>query len=130
MHVSKRKPPVRALLLSAGLLLVLAFTACSGPIFDPTGSYAGTLTSGGSPVSVTTTITATSTQNTWDFTLVAGTSSYPGTCTHNASGTANNLSCSFFSGGYVLKGTLNGDSFTGDWLAGGSPLGTFSLTRS
>jgi len=115
MHEPKWNPPVKALLLFAGLLLILAFTACSGPVFDPTGSYAGTLSaSGGGSVAVTTTITATSTQNTWDFALVAGGTTYPGTCTHDPSGPANNISCSFLSGGYVLDGTLNGNAYAGN----------------
>ena len=49
---------------------------------------------------------------------------------HDPSGTANNMSCSFLSGGYVLDGTLNGNAYTGNWLAAGTMYGTFSLTRS
>ncbi|HKI58109.1 MAG TPA: hypothetical protein VKA00_02685 [Trueperaceae bacterium] len=121
----------RAGLSLLAVVSVLILAACSGPVFDPTGNYTGAISGSGSSVAVTTTIAATATQNTWDFTLsVSGSPSpYTGTCTHDPSGPAGNLSCSFASGLGVLDGTLNGNAWTGDYLVSGSAAGTFSLTR-
>ena len=114
--------------LAAVSLFVLA--ACSGPVFDPAGNYAGTISAGGSSIAITTSITATSATNSWDFTISGSGFSYTGSCTHDPSGTAGNLSCSFASGTGVLDGTLNGNAWTGEYLVSGSAVGTFSFTRS
>jgi len=121
---------IRVGLSVLAVVSLFALAACSGPVFDAAGNYAGTITAGGSPAPVTTTITATSTQNTWDFTISGSGISYTGSCTHDPGGTAGNLTCSFASGLGVLDGTLSGNAWTGDYLVSGSAVGTFSLTRS
>ncbi|HKI59292.1 MAG TPA: hypothetical protein VKA00_08760 [Trueperaceae bacterium] len=121
----------RALGLATFAVLLLALSACSGPVFDPTGNYAGTLSSGGSPVPVTTAITATSTPNTWDFSLSGGGTAFTGTCTHDTSVSAENLTCTLDVSGTILTftGDLHNDTWSGTVTDGMTPA-TFTVTRS
>jgi len=130
MTDGKRNRTIAAAWLSAGMLLVLA--ACSGVSFDPTGSYSGTVTTSGSAVPVSGTITNTSTANSWGFTLVSPGGPVSGTCTHDPAGSAGNLTCSFnYSGGTVtFNGTLANNTYAGSYTDTGGPGGSFTWTRS
>ncbi|HKI58108.1 MAG TPA: hypothetical protein VKA00_02680 [Trueperaceae bacterium] len=114
-------------LSALAVVSVLILAACSGPVFDPTGTYTGTITG----VAVTLTVTSTSAANAWDLTLGYPGGTYAGGCTHDPGGAANNLHCTFASGTGVLDGTLNGNTYSGTYTDTASPAssGTFSVTR-
>ena len=118
--------------LAAGLLLMLTLAACSGPSFDPVGSYTGTASTGGGG-SVALTATVVSTGGGWSWTMVAGGSnSYTGTCTHDTSVSDTNLTCTFTDGTITgsFTGNLQGNTWSGTFSDDSPESGTFTLTRS
>lgn len=128
-------PSIRPALLSMlALVLMVMLAACSGgPTFDPVGSYSGTVYPGGTPASITAGITATSSSGSWDFSAFVPSTgaSLVGTCTHDTSLGANDLSCNYLDNG-TGHGTMVGDLVTNTWsgtISEGSDTGTFVLTR-
>ena len=114
----------------SAVAFLLVLVACSAPVFDPAGSYTGTITETGSPPApFSATITDISSAVSWDFLLAGSGLSYPGTCTHDTAVTANHLSCSLTGSTIVLEGTLSGSTWQGTYEVSGSPIGTFSFTR-
>ena len=118
--------------LSVGVLSVLALAACSGPAFDPTGSYTGTASGSGGSTTLTATITSGSSSGSWSWTLVAASSTtYTGTCTHDTGVSANNLTCTFtdgtINGSFV--GNLQGNTWSGTYSDDSPESGSFTLTR-
>jgi len=117
--------------LGAGLAALLILVACSGPVLDPTGTYSGNFLLGGSTLPATSVISGTSAANSWDHQLNVTGAPYSGTCTHDPSGTANNLTCTFADSGLSgsMVGTLNGNTYSGNWSDDAAESGTFSMTR-
>jgi len=80
---------------------------------------------------MTATVTQTGTANTWDLSVTVGSTPYTGTCTHDTSVSAQNLTCTFNVGFPVtFVGDLNGNAWSGTWSDPVPETGTFSLTRS
>jgi len=126
-------PGVRPALLVFMALVLVVLTACSGgPTFDPVGSYSGTFYPGGAPESLSAGITSSSSSDTWNISgYVPSTSTtFTGTCAHDTSVDANDLSCSYTyatSSGTVV-GDLVGNTWSGTLTEGGDTA-TFVLTR-
>ena len=121
-------------MLAVGVLFVLVVAACSSATFDPTGTYTGTGTESGSTFAISATISSTSTANQWAIAFTTGGSTSTGSCTHNPSGTAGNLTCTFAyssTGTAVFTGTLSNNTYSGSFTDTNVPAGgTFTLTRN
>jgi len=131
---------VRCMRQYRGVLSVMAvvslfvLAACSGPLFDPAGTYVGTLTDGTTTANVSVVVTQASGSTTsWDVTLSGSGSSYTGTCTHDTSTSAEDLTCSLDIGGTPI--TMEGDVHNNTWSGTITQTGvtttlTFTVTRS
>lgn len=117
--------------IAAGVVALVTLVACSGPAFDPTGSYTGTANPGGSPIPISATVSPSSGSGGWSWTLSALGGTYTGTCTHDTSVSSDDLTCAF--SGYGLTGSfvgdLKGNTWSGDYSNTSPQTGTFTLTR-
>jgi len=116
-----------AALIGGALIVVLA--GCSTPVFDPTGTYTGDMQLSGTPSYSEATVTSTSTTGSWGFQLATSGGAFTGTCTHNTTVSADNLTCTFtaYSTTSQLSGDVKGNTWDGN-ISGGI-TGTFTLTR-
>jgi len=121
---------IRASIVFWAFALVVALSACSGPLFDPVGNYTGTMAAGGAASPVTIVITEVSSTS-WDVALTTS-STFVGTCTHDTSVSAKNLTCVVDDGGTpaTLTGDLDGNTWSGTASESGTTFATFTVTRS
>lgn len=115
----------RLALSAVAIAALVVLAGCGSLVFDPTGTYVGTIAG----VPGTATITSTFAANTWDLNVTLPGPTYTGSCSHDPNGVTGNLYCVFGGGFGVLDGSLNGNTYQGTYTASGSPMGPFTLIR-